>query len=149
VGTYSERAIPFVIRGQSPLKKMNANGTLTWQAELLAQAPGILAWLVQGYYDWKEKGLDPPLSIQKETEEYRNAENSMAHFISECCTVGPPDLETPAESLFQAYANFCEEVGFKPLVKKRFFQAMTLDFEKDRKNYGIIYKGIEIKQANS
>lgn len=112
--------------------------------ELKRESPGILAWLVSGYFDWLEKGLSPPPSILTETSEYRQVDDSIGHFLKECC-LEHPDYLCRASALHEAYTNFCEQEGFKQRGKKTFFQYLAESFTKDKDRNGIYYSGLCLK----
>ncbi len=48
--------------------------------KLETEAPGILAWLVRGYIEWKRDGLKPPTAVVAATEEYQRDEDTLADF---------------------------------------------------------------------
>jgi putative DNA primase/helicase len=115
--------------------------------ELKEEAAGIMSWLVSGYIEWKEKGLSPPDSVLIATEEYKQAEDSIKQFIKELCFVGDDKIARASE-LYESYTAFCEEIGFKPKGKKKFFITLHDEFIKDRDKNGIFYKGLGIKVLN-
>lgn len=132
----------------SPTKPHERQKNKNLRDELLKEAPGILAWMVGGYYEWLAKGLAPPASILAETDEYRRSDDSIQQFINECCTLDQGN-GARAQELFEAYGSFCEETGFKPKGKKRFFQRMEKEFTKDKDRNGIYYKGLYINGVES
>lgn len=112
---------------------------------LKAESPGILAWLVAGFYEWQEKGLSPPRSILAETDAYRLSDDSVCNFLNECCLDQPGNL-CRASELHEAYTAFCEQEGFKPKGKKTFFQRLQEEFIKQKGRNGIFYKGLGLKE---
>jgi putative DNA primase/helicase len=116
--------------------------------ELREEAPGILAWLLAGYYEYLEKGLAPPSSIQSETDEYRRSDDSIQHFIQESCALDQGNAAR-AQDLFDAYESFCEVTGFKPKGKRTFFQRMEKEFDKQKDRNGIYYKGLQINSPDT
>ena len=46
------------------------------------EAPGILAWAVQGAVRWQEEGLDIPASMRQDLDEYRSDQDILGEFIS-------------------------------------------------------------------
>jgi putative DNA primase/helicase len=115
--------------------------------ELKEEAAGIMAWLVAGYIERREKGLAPPASVLTATEEYKQAEDSIKQFINECCLVGDSSLAR-ASKLYESYVAFCEEGGLKPKGKKKFFLILQDEFTKDRDENGIYYIGLGLKDLN-
>jgi putative DNA primase/helicase len=114
--------------------------------ELRREGPGILAWLVGGYFQWVKMGLSPPLSILAETSEYRATDDSIGHFLRECC-LEHPDYLCRASELHDAYVTFCEQEGFKPRGKKTFFQHLQETFTKAKDRNGIFYNGLCLKES--
>lgn len=51
--------------------------------KLFDEAPGILAWLVQGCLSWQKIGLAVPPEVQAATMEYREETDDLAEFIDE------------------------------------------------------------------
>ena len=50
---------------------------------LMAEAPGILRWLVDGAKRYLAEGLDPPEAVRIATDRYRNAEDKVSRFLAE------------------------------------------------------------------
>ena len=83
-------------------------------AKLKAEAPHILAWMVQGCIDWQRKGLaDTPASIRDATDAYQVDQDLTGRWLSECTS---PDkyAETPAGELYANYKTWSEENGLRP-----------------------------------
>ena len=53
------------------------------------EASGILAWLVRGCLDWQQDGLEIPSGVLHERAEYREEEDTLHHFITDCCLLAP------------------------------------------------------------
>lgn len=77
------------------------------------ESSGILAWLVSGSRDWfadscaRRDGLATPASVVAATAEYRNAEDSIGGFLTDCCDVAHGKSEL-AGRLYQSYLAWCE-----------------------------------------
>ena len=100
--------------------------------KLLAEAPGILAWLVRGCLQWQGQGLDPPPRVIKASKEYRQDEDLLGHFIEDCCYVDS-GAETPAKDLYDAFKRWWgENVSRKVLSQKRFGGMMVKKFGRRR-----------------
>jgi putative DNA primase/helicase len=100
--------------------------------KLRKEAPGILAWLVEGCLLWQEYGISPPANICAATEEYRQSEDIIADFIHECCVQDDnPLLNVRVERkvLYKAYKDWCLDAGHHPLAKKRFFDDFGSRFD--------------------
>lgn len=94
--------------------------------DLMADAPAVLAWAVQGARDYFESdGLDVPPVIQAEIDAYKFEQDSIAQFVAECCQTieqarklrpdiyyNEYDFRTGNGDLFIAYRKFCNDNGF-------------------------------------
>ena len=92
------------------------------------------------------KRAGPPPSILAETDEYRRVDDSIQTFFKRMLHLGIKAMSARAQELFEAYADFCEETGFKPKGKKTFFQRMEKEFTKEKDRNGIYYKGLCLKE---
>lgn len=114
---------------------------------LKAEAPGILAWLVNGCLAWQREGLNPPPSVRLATEAYQQEEDDLSQFVEECCLVGP-DKEVKASDLYKTYKQWAESYGMKPTNNTVFGKRMSKRFEK-RLSGGVIYSGIGLLVQDS
>lgn len=104
--------------------------------ELLSEASGILAWLVQGHLDYfSSKQLTEPDEIKAEVAAYKFEQDSIAQFVSECCETvesfqaANPELFTNDldfraynPEVYAAYKKFCEANGEFPRSQRRLSQ---------------------------
>ena len=67
-------------KGETGPPELKANKNLF--EELKAEAPGVLAWMVQGCLEWQRIGLAPPKAVTEATEEYMEAEDTIATWIA-------------------------------------------------------------------
>lgn len=82
----------------------------------------ILAWLVEGYQDWRKHGLAPPVRVQKETADYRKSQNSFALWL-EASAVLEPTGWTASDKLVADYEQWFQECGTgRFLTRKEFYQ---------------------------
>lgn len=82
------------------------------QEKLLAEAPGILAWAVEGCKRWLRHGLSSPRAVVEATAEYRDDMDILGQFLSERCEVSE-QLEAAAADLYAVYKSWCDETGEK------------------------------------
>lgn len=94
------------------------------EAELLAEGPGILNWLLDGYESWRADGLRPPAAVDAATSEYRSESDSVRAWIADACTV-EAGAETPATDLFVNYRDWCRRAGDRGVSQTKF--GRTLD----------------------
>ncbi len=93
------------------------------ESELLAEAPGILRWLCDGYAAWKRDGLTPPLAVLSETGDYRSENDSVARWLEDS-TEDDPTAETPAADLFESYRAWCSRETVPAVSQTRFGMAL-------------------------
>ncbi len=92
--------------------------------KLKAEWPGILAWAIEGCLEWQRIGLEPPVAVIDATEEYLEAEDAMAGWISECCTQAKTFLSA-GSTLYASWKGWAETAGEPAGSQKRFTQALT------------------------
>ncbi|MFH1983189.1 MAG: phage/plasmid primase, P4 family [Pseudomonadota bacterium] len=85
--------------------------------KLKSELPGILAWAVSGCLDWQRQGLGTPDEVKAATEDYRNEMDVMSEFIADRCIEGPSH-EVRTKDVYEAYVNWCEGNGERPLSKR-------------------------------
>lgn len=108
--------------------------------KLKEEAAGIVAWLVQGYCEWQDKGLLPPPQVTRATQKYRKAEDLIGQFFDECCVI-KADAFCRGGKIFDAYQSWCDERGIKSR-RKKFYEKLTNQFDSEKTESGKIYMGI-------
>jgi putative DNA primase/helicase len=111
------------------------------KARLRSEAPGVLAWLVRGYMEWKRDGLNPPATVREATEKYQREEDTLADFLQECC-IEKIGAEVRASNFYSAYKSWAESNSLKAMGSKTFGQKMTKRFAKNPQTTGIFYYGV-------
>ena len=62
----------------------------TLEPRLLAEeGPQILAWILQGFDKWRQRGLDPPQEVVAATEEYFAEHDKVGQWLEERCLIDP------------------------------------------------------------
>lgn len=89
--------------------------------ELVAEAPGIFAWLVEGALIFLREGLVPPPSVVAETQAYRDEMDSVGRFVKACVTVtGNTDDQVTGRTLHEAYKRWAEASGIRAVSETKF-----------------------------
>jgi len=88
---------------------------------LIAERPGILAWLVRGCLAWQKDGLPQPEAVRVATEKFRNSQDDVPDFVRDCC-VESADEMVPSDTLRKAYNDW--KGGKNPLSSRSFKQKM-------------------------
>lgn len=92
--------------------------------KLRAEWPGILRWMLDGCLLWQDRGLEAPASVRSATEEYLQAEDTLAGWLDECCILGK-NLHVAASALYGSWEAWAKAAGEFAGPQKRFSQALT------------------------
>jgi putative DNA primase/helicase len=106
--------------------------------KLKAEWPGILAWMIKGCLHWRRDGLRPPAAVIEATNEYLNAEDSLANWLADQCELDPRSF-TSVRALFASWKSWTERSGEATGSKKAFSENLKAKgFHKDKlsKNLG-------------
>lgn len=102
------RLIPF----KRTFKPEERDATLA--DKLKAEAPHILAWMVEGCLDWQQIGLkDTPKTIEQATGSYQVEQDLIGNWLSECCDLAPMN-EASTTEIYANYKNWCIDNGLRP-----------------------------------
>jgi putative DNA primase/helicase len=116
--------VPFTRRFvDNPAGEIERQKDLLLKEKLKQEAPGILAWIVQGAMRWYENGrLIPPKGVKLATSTYKTEMNPLAEFIADRCFLAP-NVSIPNPDLWNAYKAWADENGeCSPLGRKTFSQ---------------------------
>ncbi len=102
--------VRFVERPNGPNER-RVNKAL--RADLLEEAPGILAALVRGCLSWQRNGLNPPEGVRLSTEQYRTTQDDFQTWLTTYCTL-KPHTESRASDCYLSYEQCCKENGSPP-----------------------------------
>lgn len=85
--------------------------------------PALLAWAVQGCLDWQRVGLRQPAAVRTATAALRAEFDPLAEFFADRC-VFAPSAETGVGSLRQAYEQWANDMGARPINNKDWGQRL-------------------------
>ncbi len=111
------RLIPFAVR--IPDEEQDKH----LRTKLLAEAPGILAWAVEGCLAWQRDGLGEPREVRDATAGYRAEMDVLAGFLEDRCVVKEA-ARVSAKDLYASYVGWCDETGEKPMTQKAMGQRL-------------------------
>jgi putative DNA primase/helicase len=94
------------------------------KAKLLAEAPGILAWMVRGCTEWQRIGLKEPASIKAANTSYEEDEDVLGAFLEDRAIVDGPSWVSVGD-LYAAFHEWAKAHGEEILSAKAFSQAMS------------------------
>lgn len=111
--------------------------------KLKTERQGILAWLAYGCQRWQAMGMCEPASIKTETENYKNSEDTLGLFLTDCCIWGNKDaFSVQAGSLYKAYKMWCDENEIRPMNGNKFGTKIQERFGYTMLNGKRIYRGV-------
>lgn len=105
--------------------KAGGNRIKDLEGQLLSEADGILAWLVEGCLEWQRRGLDPPSRIVAETDRYKRECNGLDDFLDDCC-LRDPTSTIPKADVFNAYLDWCKRGGERDALGRKGFSQRLL-----------------------
>ncbi len=87
-------------------------------------APAILAWMLEGWQEYRRVGLDPPEAVRLRTKQYREDNDALARFVKECCLESMAATVQP-RNLFLAWQHWCGINGEVVGSEKAFSMALA------------------------
>jgi putative DNA primase/helicase len=109
------RRVPFNHKVQRPDKQL--------PAKLRAEAPGILAWAVEGCLRWQAEGLGVPDAVRVATEDYRASQDTVGAFLRDRCHLAE-DAKTAPAALRDAYEGYARAEGIEAVPASAFRAAV-------------------------
>lgn len=85
--------------------------------EFLEEGSGLLAWIVNGYKQWREEGLKKTDSISRATDVYKTESDVLELFLEDMCERHPDQIITK-RALYGAYTRWCIENDERPQGKR-------------------------------
>jgi len=109
---------------------------------LALELDAVLAWLVGGYRDWRDRGLADPAAVTKATADYQAESDVLARFISDRCLTGS-HFHVRSSDLFAAWSRWCTAEGEEGGTNKAFTSALlNRGFDKRTTNVGVVWDGL-------
>ena len=144
------RLLPFNVTFHDPDKAEPGTPTKDdrLKDKLLAELPGILAFMVRGCLTWQATGLGSASAVDIATTAYRDQQDRIGGFIADRCDVSP-SYSCKFSDLYDGYKRWCGDNGDTPIAGKTF--ADRLDekgFPLLRGAHGVRFReGIALKPA--
>jgi len=116
------------------------------QETLRSEAPGIIAWAVEGALRWREEGLEPlPEAVRAATESYRSESDALGRFLAEGVERGEM-FSVGARELYRAYTVWADEIRESCASETAFGRQMAQrTILKTHTSSGNQYHGIRLK----
>jgi putative DNA primase/helicase len=138
--------IPFTISfvNRDPQEAHERRAILDLDRQVMAEASGILAWLIRGCLAYQRDGILPPKEVTEATEKYRRGEDLLADFIEECC-IREPGAKSKSSVLYNRFVDwYHENVGKEEPTGTWFGKQLSQKFEKDKSNGCVVYFGVAL-----
>jgi putative DNA primase/helicase len=118
-------------------------------AKLMAEAEGILAWLVAGARAWYQHGLERPRDVDEARTAWREDDDAVGRFVDECCVV-VAEATARGGVLYRGYVNWAERGREHPLSNPKFSKRLeSKGFKKDRDESGARWFGIGLREQTA
>lgn len=121
--------------------------------KLMAEAPAILQWMIEGCLDWQKNGLVRPACVIEATEEYFSDQEVFPRWLEEECITHPGPGATIAEAssvLYRSWAEYARSLGAKPGTQADFKESMTrAGFSYRQRNTRREFVGIQLKHKQA
>jgi len=98
--------------------------------ELVAEAPGILNWMIEGALDYLQHGLVVADSIRASTKDYFDEMDPTALFVRDCVEEVPGE-HVGAREMFLSYKAHCAANARHPIFETRFGLILKKRFKRD------------------
>ncbi len=118
--------------------------------KLRAEAPGILAWAVEGLRDYHAQGLAVPESCQRALDGYRTEEDLIGGFIEEWLVCHPHEV-CLRQQVFDRYKRWCQDQGIQHGSQRNFNRKMEARgfLRKDQgKAHSKVWFGCRLRDPN-
>lgn len=120
--------------------------------KLKAEAPHILAWMLDGCLQWQRRGLvDIPNVVAAQTKDYRDEQDLVGQWLAERVDSGSAaaGCKCPSKLLYQDYCNWAEENGLRPCSAIALGRRLReRGFVSKREACGPEFQGIALKPKN-
>jgi putative DNA primase/helicase len=93
-------------------------------AKLMAEAEGILAWIVAGAARWYAEGLGKPQEVTAAGNAWKEESDTLGDFILDRCVMRA-DAEAVNTELWKAYTTWCEQNAEHPMRRIQFLNALV------------------------
>lgn len=118
--------------------------------KLKAEAPHILAWMVAGCLQWRQRRLtDVPAVVLAQTQDYRQEQDIVGQWLAERVDSGPTAGGSwcTSKSLYQDYCEWAEAHGLRPCSAIALGRRLReRGFVSERKSYGIEFQGVALRR---
>ncbi|WP_083101429.1 DNA primase family protein [Pseudophaeobacter leonis] len=136
------------------LPQEQRRGELEINAALMAELPGILNWLLDGFRDFFERleqgkgvppGIDSPKAMLTLKDRLMEAADPVGTFLRECADI-EPDTRTRTADFFKAFKAWAKEVGARVYSDSALRDNLNeKGFERGKSNGLMVFRGFKLK----
>jgi len=116
--------------------------------KLKAEAPGILAWAVQGALKWHADGLAIPWRVEQASKDYMADHDDIAMWVGECCETAS-GMRCRSGDLYQSFRRWKQQRGEHEPSQTVWSEKMTLlpGLQRIKSDGVMVWKGIDLTGA--
>ena len=112
---------------------------------LLAEAEGVLAWLVRGCLAWQKEGEQPPKAVLAATEEYREEQDKVGQFLAERCELAQDCAYSGGPVVRGVHGVVRAQGDKRPMSQTAFGTRLSARGIEKTKTSGIYRQGVRLK----
>ena len=132
--------------------KIQGNSDIKNYADYLYEnaGPAIMKWIIEGAEKVckSDHKVDDPKCVKDAVAAYREDNDWLGHFISDCCEVDASYEEKSGE-LYQQYRAYCIQNGEYTRSTTDFYTATDkAGFLRHKTNKGIMVQGVKLKSGS-
>lgn len=118
-------------------------------AKLRAEAPAILAWMIQGAVKWRNHGLGIPSSVTAASKDYLAENDDVVLWLTECCEF-KAEARTKAADMYGSFSSWIKSRGQHAPSMRLFGDRMSVvpGVTKLQSN-GVRYLGVRLTEEES
>lgn len=94
------------------------------EEKLMIEAPGILAWMVRGFAEYRKRGLRPARRVATASAAYRKESDLLGQWVDECTGQGST-LSCIQALAYDSYRAWALTEGLHSVTKKSFTQGLA------------------------
>ena len=119
------------------------------EPKLLAEANGILAWMVAGAKLYLKDGFRNSPAMKSELANYRSDSDLLGEFLSDRTNL-TPTAETKQSDLYLRYKIWCDSNGLRPVTKRALNEQLSERGIGQRKSGSArYYTGVELRSMST
>lgn len=131
--------------------KITGKADIKNYAEYLVEkaGPSIMTWIIEGAKKAIDKNFKStlPECVRNAIDAYREENNWLGHFISDCCDTDPVLSEKSGE-LYQQYRAYCLQIGEYTRSTADFYSALEkAGYHKEKTNKGSFVYGLALRSG--